>query len=134
MGGVRHARKNRAPQTWVRQGQLEAEYPMFAFENCKLSDAEILSVESQGTKLLVRYKDWKEIRRTIIFEDAVGYQCFCPEGQALSHGTVEQEDPFLDLAARVTEEDVSPLRVFSFVSAWSDAKILRVVATGALQE
>jgi hypothetical protein len=108
---------------------------MFDFEKCELSDAEILSVEVVGTKLIVKYKSWDEKCRSIIFEDLVGYQWFSPEGQDLSHGTIDLEDTFLKLACQMANVgNAEEYKIFSFVSAWNDAKILRVVAVNAKQE
>ncbi|MFZ5875151.1 MAG: hypothetical protein ACOYXU_01965 [Nitrospirota bacterium] len=99
------------------------------FEKCRLDDAEIVEVRVSGDELHVDYKDWCEQDLVLIFKHVAGYQWFSPQGKALSHGTVELEDPFLSLACEMADEDgVGGFKVFSFVSAWSDAKMLRVVA------
>ena len=102
---------------------------MFDFEKCRFDDAEISKVNAIGSELHVSYKDWREQERILVFTHVAGYQWFSPEGRALSHGTVETEDPFLSLACEMADEGlIDGFRVFSFVSAWNDAKVLRVVA------
>jgi len=94
-----------------------------------LDDAEILRVVADRGKLQVKYSDWREKERELVFEGVAGYQWFSPEGKALSHGTIEINDPLLSLACEVAEESsTGGFRVYSFVSAWNDAKLLRVVA------
>lgn len=102
---------------------------MFDFSKCCLDDAEIKSVELKKTQLRVVYKDWQEQERELLFEEVAGYQWFSPEGKSLSHGVVEHEDAFLNLACEIAEEDsAAGFKVYSFVSAWNETKILRVVA------
>jgi hypothetical protein len=101
----------------------------FNFETCRLNDAEITQIKIDRSSVLVSYRDWQEKEHLLEFEVVAGYQWFSPEGKVLSHGTVDVEDPLVDLACRAAEEDSTDgFRVFSFVSAWNDLKILRVVA------
>ena len=102
---------------------------MIEFTKIRLNDAEIFQVLVDDDKVLVNYRNWQGKANQIVFEEVAGYQSFSVEGKALSHGTVENEDPFLSLACEMAEEDsASGFKVYSFVSAWNDAKILRVVA------
>lgn len=108
---------------------------MFDFDGFRLADAEIESIAVDGDNLRVTYLDWQEQRKGLLFRSVLGYQSFWPEGQALSHGTMEAADPLLDLACRISEEPSSAgYRVFSFVSSWSEEKILRIVAADVLPE
>lgn len=68
---------------------------MFIFEKYRFDDAEISKVIAAGNELRVTYSDWREQECTLIFTRAAGYQWFSPEGRALSHGSVEAEDPFI---------------------------------------
>jgi len=103
---------------------------MFSFESARFDDAEITNVIAVGNELHVAYNDWKERPFVLKFKNVLGYQCFSPEGRALSHGTVEIDDPFLQLAHQSAEEDTNrEFKVFSFTSAWGGARIVRVVAT-----
>ena len=102
---------------------------MFDFAKCRLDDAEIYQVVASGDKLFVKFRDWQEKEHQLVFEEVAGYQWFSAEGRALSHGTVEEQDPFLTLACEMADEDsTAGFKVYSFVSAWNDEKILRVVA------
>jgi len=106
----------------------------FEFEKCRFDDAEISCVAADGDSLLVTYRDWQEQEHQLIFEMVAGYQWFSPEGKALSHGTVDVEDPFLSLACEMADEDsMDGFKVYSFISVWNDAKILRVVAKDVRQ-
>ena len=105
---------------------------MFNFEKCRFDDAEIIGVVAKGDELHVAYRDWQESECCLIFKHVAGYQWFSPEWRALSHGLVELDDPFLTLACEMADEDeISGFKVFSFVSAWDEAKVLRVVAKEA---
>lgn len=99
------------------------------FATLRLNDAEIIDVTAKREELIVRYRDWQEQKRQIAFSAVAGYQWFSPEGKALSHGVVDDTDPFLRQACEAAEED-SPhdFHLYAFVSAWSDLKILKVVA------
>ncbi|MGO4501420.1 MULTISPECIES: hypothetical protein [unclassified Dyella] len=102
---------------------------MLEFEKLRFDDAEISSVTLVGDELHVAYLNWREQESELVFRQVAGYQWFSPEGKALSHGTIEIEDPFLSLACDMADEDsVEGFKVFSFVSAWNDAKMLRIVA------
>jgi hypothetical protein len=104
---------------------------MTDFENTRLDDAEIVSIQLKGETLYVTYKDWREQDVRLAFNGVIGYQWFSPERRALSHGTVERDDPFLSLACEMADENgTEGFSVFSFVSVWNDAKILRIVAEG----
>lgn len=104
---------------------------MFDFAKCRLADAEITDVVVVGDELHVAYRDWREQKCVLMFKDVAGYQWFSPEGKPLSHGSVELDDPFLNLACDMADEGhAEDFKVFSFISVWSEAKILRVVAKG----
>lgn len=102
---------------------------MLEFAKCRFDDAEISQVLAADGNLIVIYRDWQEKEQHLVFVNVAGYQSFSPEGKALSHATVETEDALLSLACEMAEE-ASPdgFKVYSFVSAWNDAKILRIVA------
>jgi hypothetical protein len=101
---------------------------MLDFTKIRFDDAEIVRVHAVEDQLHVIYRDWKEQQHTLIFECVAGYQWFSPEGKALSHGTIETRDPLIDLACEMADEDnVEGFKIFSFVSAWNEAKLLRVV-------
>ena len=104
---------------------------MVDFEKCRLDDAEIVRISVAGDEIHVAYKDWREKEFVLVFKHVAGYQWFSPEGGVLSHGTVDLEDPFLSLACEMADESgIEGFKVFSFVSAWNDAKVLRIVAKG----
>ncbi|PSJ36804.1 hypothetical protein [Allosphingosinicella deserti] len=81
------------------------------------------------------YRDWRENTFVFKFKDAIGYQSFSPENRDLDRGTVEEGDPLAVVACRAAGEEVSTsFRVYSFVAAWDDQQILRIVATGVDHE
>ncbi|WP_312315914.1 hypothetical protein [Stenotrophomonas sp.] len=102
---------------------------MFNFEECSLADAEIILVSAYGGNVHVEYRDWQERVCLLKFTDVVGYQSFSPEGRALSHGVVEQDEAFIAHACLMADDE-SPegFKVFSFVEAWRDARVLSLVA------
>jgi len=102
---------------------------MSNFESIRFDDAEISTIAMVGSDIHVSYKDWREDDHLLVFKRVVGYQWFSPEGRALSHGTVEVDDDFLRLACDMAEEGTTDgLKVFSFVAAWDDLIVLRIVA------
>lgn len=104
---------------------------MFNFGECSLADAEIVLVTAYGGDVHVEYRDWQERVCLLKFSDVVGYQSFSPEGRALSHGVVEQYGAFTAHACLMADgESVEGFKVFSFVEAESELKVLRVVARG----
>ncbi|CAH0351044.1 hypothetical protein [Aquabacterium sp. CECT 9606] len=107
---------------------------MFDFLKLSLNDAEIESVTAKREQLIVNYKNWKEESCTLVFSEVAGYQWFSPEGKSLSHGTIETDDPLLAHACEAAEEDsLIGFKIYSFVSAWSNSKILRIVAKDVSQ-
>ncbi|WP_282297183.1 hypothetical protein [Stenotrophomonas sp. PS02289] len=104
---------------------------MFNFEECSLADAEIVLVSAYGGDVHVEYRDWQERVCLLKFSDVVGYQSFSPEGRALSHGVVEQDEAFIAHACLMADgESVEGFKVFSFVEAENELKVLRMVARG----
>jgi len=104
----------------------------FDFARCRFDDAEIVRVSFDADEVTVTYRDWQESEHDLLFRNVIGVQMFAPEGRALSHGAVDDHDPFIEVARQAAEEDSAvELRVYSFVSVWNDAKILRIVATAA---
>src|ERR1700740_2182273 len=102
---------------------------MLDFSKHPLNDAEIFQIIPTPWKLLVRFKNWQEKKFQFEFEDVIGYQCFNPEGQSLSHGTTKENGTFLSMAFKSSGESaINGYKVYSFVSAWDDAEILSVVA------
>lgn len=99
------------------------------FAQHRFDDAEIIGFTSSATDLVVDYQDWQEQRHKIIFKDTLGYEAHNPEGMSLSHGVALDNDPLIDTACKAAG-DIEPqaFRVFSFVSAWTNIGILRVVA------
>jgi hypothetical protein len=70
-----------------------------------------------------------QLALTLEFLEVAGYQWFSPEGKALSHGTVNEIDPFIATAWDISEDDSTEgFKVYSFVAVWNDAKIPKVVA------
>jgi hypothetical protein len=103
------------------------------FSDCRLADAEIVSVRSSNGDLEVEYLDWQKCAKKLIFREAVGYESFSPERVSLSHGRMSDDDPLIARACGVAEEDeANDFVVFSFVSAWSGADVLRIAAKGCV--
>nr|WP_279158770.1 hypothetical protein [Pseudomonas corrugata] len=102
---------------------------MLDFEKIGFSDAEITAIAMMGDELHVTYVDWQDRIYRLRFGTVAGYQAFCPERRELSHGTLDLEDPLIDVACKMAEESSTQgFKVYSFVSAWAEASILRVVA------
>lgn len=113
------------------RNSLATEVSMNDFEKVNLNDAEIQRVVADGEVLLVFYKDWQETERQVVFNQVAGYQWCSPEGRSLSHGQTKSEDQFISFACEMADEDTNEgFRLYSFVSAWNDAEVLRVVAKG----
>ncbi|MBW8829405.1 MAG: hypothetical protein JF606_08250 [Burkholderiales bacterium] len=105
---------------------------MLDFSKVELADAEIKSIATQGSSLVIYYDDWKEVSQKIVFQEAISYQSFSPENIALSHGCVRVKDPFIAHSCRVCEEkDNEAFKIFAFVSAWNNEEILVIVAKSA---
>jgi hypothetical protein len=104
------------------------------FEKCSFADGQIVSIARSGDGLLVTWRDYQEQVFALRFEDAIGYQAFGPVYEDLSHSTVETDDPLITLASQTTEESPEGFQVYSFVSAWTDTKVLRIIARGVTVE
>lgn len=102
---------------------------MIDFSKLALNDAEITHVQTEGDALVVTYRDWKEIGHQLRFINVAGYQWFSPEGKSLSHGAVASDDPFIRQACLAADEDgPAGFFAFSFISAWSESPVLKIVA------
>ena len=97
------------------------------FAKIPLSDAQILEL-SFDKDLCVRLKDWEERIFTLVFEDVVGMEFFGIVGEDLSHGTVDSTDPLIERASLASEEPVEGLLCFALWSAWSENRVVRIVA------
>lgn len=121
----------------ARFGDLSFRYgsvKMFDLSKCRLDDAEIVRIESSTNGLTIVYRDWQEQEHRLFFRSVVGFESFSAEGRALSHAAIDDHDPLLAKACALAEEDpTNGFHVYSFVSAWKDTKILRIVAKEVLQ-
>ena|SRR5258705_13665549 len=97
------------------------------FAKIPLSDAQILELYFVKD-LCVRLKDWEERIFTLVFEDVAGMECFGIVGEDLSHGTVDSTDPLIERASLASEERVEGLWCFALWSAWSENRVIRIVA------
>ncbi|WHO39896.1 hypothetical protein PMI04_004695 [Sphingobium sp. AP49] len=105
------------------------------FAECRLSDAEIISIRPIVDDLLVEYKDWREQHHSLIFKDIAGYQVFCAEGTSLSHGAYVSTDPLIDIACMALG-DANPhdFHAYSFISAWTNRSVLCIIAKRILAQ
>ncbi|NRR29602.1 hypothetical protein HSX11_05310 [Oxalobacteraceae bacterium] len=102
---------------------------MLDFAQCRLDDAEIKNINTDGNQLVVTYVDWQEQERKLVFNDVAGYQCFSAEGKSISAGIVENDTVLVSMACEAADEkSTEGFHVYSFLSAWTAAKILRIVA------
>lgn len=108
---------------------------MPAFEEYRFDDAEIINVTLEGADLLVIYQDWAEKPFILRFADVVGYHWFNPERRALSHATESTDAPLIAQACTSADEDeVGNFKLFSFISAWNELCVLRIIASGVSRE
>jgi len=101
--------------------------PAEDFATVPLADAQVLEL-SLTEDLCIRLKDWKEKEFTLIFEGVVGLELFGVVGEDLSHGTVDSTDPLIQRASLAIEEPVGGLWCFALWSAWSNKRVIRIVA------
>ena len=98
-------------------------------EKLSLSDAEIINISISDEVVEVEYLDWAEALNKIRFEDVIGFECFSPHRRSLSHLVVEGGADFIAKAVAVSESDSSQVySAYSFICAWTDLPVLRVVA------
>ena len=97
-----------------------------------LADAKIVQVIDNDGSLQVVYLDWQDQLRSVLFTGVLGYLSFCPEGRELSHATVSTDDALIGEAARRSDEGSSEgFRLFGFVGAWNNERVLEIVAKEA---
>jgi hypothetical protein len=101
---------------------------MNSFDSIDFSDAQVFKIEIKGNKLLIKFNDWQQTIREIEFNDVIAYEAFSIEGEELSHGVCEKTDDFLTKAINILEEDSGEFLSYSLVSAWSNKKVLTVIA------
>lgn len=90
-----------------------------------LADGQIESVEELGDRLLVGIRDWHERRYEIEFVEVLEWSSDEPFGEDLCHAAVRPTSPDTGWPRHPNE----PCEV-SFISAWDDRPMLRVVARG----
>lgn len=104
---------------------------MIDFANALKDDANIVGLEVLPNSVRVVVRDWREELQVFVFTDVLAYQAISPLNEDLDRGLVEVDEELLTKACQVTEEaDVEAYRTFSFVSSWTGAKILKIVAKG----
>jgi len=101
------------------------DFPLIEF-----SDGQIRSLEWKDGNIVLVLQNWREQTSRIIFHDAVGFEAYSPLDEDLSHGTVDQEDPFIEQSCSCVEESSQNVWCFSIWSAWRETPLLRITAVG----
>lgn len=108
---------------------------MLDFTKLNFRDAAISAVHGSGSSVEVVYLDWQDQKHTLVFVNAISCCMFSPYGRALSHGEVETNADYVRECCNVADENFSEqFFAFSFVDAWTESKILRIVAEAVIEE
>ena len=108
---------------------------MVEFSKLRFSDATIKDVRIFPSAVEVDYIDWQEQRHTLQFNNSLSCFVLSAHDKVLSHGQTEEDGEYLSECCKVAEEDASEnFRVFNFVDAWNDRKILRIVAESVVEK
>jgi hypothetical protein len=101
------------------------------FETAVECDATIVGIEVLADSVKVILRDWRERQLLLVFSDVLAFQAISPLNEDLDCGLVEKDDELLIQAgSAIKEVDVQAYRTFSFISAWTGVKILKIVAKG----
>jgi hypothetical protein len=98
------------------------------FSQINFSDAEILKVQIKNGDLNITIKDWQEKEMMIVFREVVGFESFSPEGEDISHGSVNFEDKFIERACNIANDEAEGVACFKFWSSWSNESVLTIAA------
>lgn len=98
------------------------------FTDFRLDDAVITKLTIEGAATRVTVKTWREEQETLVFDDALGIECIAVMNESIHHGVESTDDEFFKRCCAEAKESASEFRCFIFVSAWTNAPILKVVA------
>jgi hypothetical protein len=101
---------------------------MSALEKICISDGEIENVKISDDFISVVLRDWKNVLWEIIFDDPIAYEAISAIGESLSELKIESNCGFLEKCKRISGEGVAILFCYSFISAWSEEPVFRVIA------
>jgi hypothetical protein len=98
------------------------------FAGLHLADGTITKLCLGDGDLRIFFCNWREEEQVFLFQEVLGVEAFGATNVDLSHGTVAQQDPFLERSCALAEESPDAFRCFAFFSAWSEDPILKIVA------
>ena len=102
---------------------------MLHFTKIRLSDAVVTDIRMASSVVEIDYIDWQDQKHTLAFQNTIACCTFSPHGRTLSHGEVAEPTDDLQALRAIAEEDgIEKFSVSSLVDAWSNTKVVRVVA------
>jgi len=102
---------------------------MLDFATITFSDAVIAAVRVLDSVVEIDYLDWQDRKHILAFQNAISCCTSSPHGRSLSHGEVEKLVSNVQEFLAIAEHDaVETFSVFSFVEAWDNDKIVKIVA------
>ncbi len=97
-------------------------------DDLEVSDGHIYEIFSSERKFYVMFQDWQKKKWTIEFVNVIGYEAYSAEGEELDSIEIESNNSFIDKSIEITEEEGPFWKCYSFISAWTEKTILRIVA------
>ena len=100
-------------------------------EELNIADGRITEILSRPGIVIIKFMDWQEKKWNIIFDNVLALQCIGYENEDIAEVNNRCSDDFLAQVKKHEGEDeeLEGVKCYSFISAWKNEAVLKIVAS-----